>query len=89
MLPHLGWTCLPHPGWGKLSNVSVQTYSVPGISCHHCKQAIEAEVAKLEAVKTVRVDVEAKTVEVAGGATPEEVRTAIEEAGYEIAGQPA
>jgi copper chaperone CopZ len=69
--------------------VSVQTYSVPGISCHHCKQAIETEVAKLDAVETVRVDIVAKTVEVEGEARPEDVRAAIEEAGYEIDGQPA
>jgi len=69
--------------------VSVQTYSVPGISCDHCKRAIETEVAKLEAVETVRVDIEAKTVEVEGEASPEHVRGAIEEAGYEIPGEPA
>jgi copper ion binding protein len=69
--------------------VSVHSYSVPGISCDHCKQAIEAEVAKLDGVDTVRVDIEAKTVEVEGEASPEEVRAAIEEAGYEIGGRPA
>ena len=69
--------------------VSVQTYSVPGISCDHCKRAIETEVAKLEAVETVRVDIEAKTVEVEGDASPEDIRAAIEEAGYELGGQPA
>ena len=63
-------------------------YFVPGISCDHCKQVIEAEVAKLEGVDTVRVDVEAKTVEVEGEATPEYIRAAIEEAGYEVADQP-
>jgi copper ion binding protein len=68
--------------------VTVQIYSVPGVSCDHCKQAIEAEVARLEGVETVRVDIEAKTVEVAGEASPEDVRAAIEEAGYEIAGPP-
>jgi copper chaperone len=69
--------------------VTVQTYVVPDISCDHCKQAIEGEVAKLEAVETVRVDVEARTVEVEGDATPEDIRAAIEEAGYEVGGQPA
>ena len=68
--------------------MSVQTYSVPGISCDHCRQAIEAEIAGVAGVGTVRVDIEAKTVEVEGDLTPEQIRGAIEEAGYEIAGQP-
>ena len=68
--------------------MSVQTYSVPGISCDHCRQAIEAEIAGVAGVGTVRVDIEAKTVEVEGEARPEDIRAAIEEAGYEIASQP-
>ena len=79
---------LPHPGWDKLWIVRVQIYSVPGISCDHCQRAIEAEVAKLDGLEAVRVDIEAKTVEVEGDLTPEQIRGAIEEAGYEIAGQP-
>ena len=76
------------PGVGRMCTVSVHQYSVPGISCDHCKQAIEADVAKLKGVETVRVDIEAKTVEVEGEARPEDIRAAIEEAGYEIASQP-
>ena len=72
-----------------MCTVSVHQYSVPGISCDHCKQAIEAGVAKLKGVETVRVDIETKTVEVEGEASPEDVRAVIEEAGYEIADQPA
>jgi copper ion binding protein len=69
--------------------VAVQIYSVPGISCDHCQRAIEAEVAKLDGVEAVRVDIEAKTVQVEGDVAPEEILGAIEQAGYEIAGQPA
>jgi copper chaperone CopZ len=69
--------------------VGAQTYSVPGISCDHCKRAIEAEMAKIGHVRGVVVDIAAKTVQVEGDVTPEEVQGAIEEAGYEIAGQPA
>jgi copper chaperone CopZ len=69
--------------------VSIQTYFVPGINCDHCKRAIETEVAKLGHVRAVTVDIPAKTVQVEGEATPEDVRAAIEEAGYEIADQPA
>jgi copper chaperone len=63
----------------------VRTYSVPGISCDHCKSAIERELSALEGATTVTVDVAAKTVRVEGDATDEAVRAAIDEAGYEVA----
>ncbi|MGE0879454.1 MAG: cation transporter [Acidimicrobiia bacterium] len=61
------------------------TYLVPGISCGHCKAAIEGEVTKVAGVSKVDVDIDAKTVKVEGTATDEAIRAAIDEAGYEIA----
>jgi copper chaperone CopZ len=61
-----------------------RVYSVPGISCGHCKQAIETEVSKVSGVDTVLVDIAAKTVAVEGGASDEALRAAIDEAGYDI-----
>ena len=61
-------------------------YSVPGISCGHCKTAIEGEVAKVGGVASVAVDVDAKTVTVEGSAADEAVRAAIDEAGYDVSG---
>jgi copper chaperone len=63
----------------------MQTYSVPGISCGHCKDAIEREVGALAEVSRVEVDVEARRVTVEGPASAEAVRAAIDEAGYEVA----
>jgi copper chaperone CopZ len=60
------------------------TYSVPGISCDHCKQAIESEVSTVDGVVVVDVDVEAKLVTVSGG-DDAAIRAAIDEAGYDIA----
>ena len=62
-----------------------RTYSVPGISCGHCKTAIEAEVATVTGVSGVVVDVDAKTVHVEGEPAEDAVLAAIEEAGYEVA----
>ena len=59
------------------------TYQVPGISCGHCKSAIEAEVGALEGVASVVVDIDTKQVAVVGSATDGEIRAAIVEAGYE------
>lgn len=62
------------------------TYSVPGISCDHCKAAIESEVGAVDGVEAVAVDVAAKVVTVTGTAADAALRAAIDEAGYEVAG---
>ena len=65
--------------------MTTRTYSVPGISCGHCKAAIEGELAPLDGVESAIVDIEAKTVVVIGEITPDAVGAAIDEAGYEVA----
>jgi len=66
--------------------MSTRTYSVPDISCGHCKTAIEGEVGRVAGVALVEVDIDAKVVTVDGDATDEAIRAAIDEAGYEVAG---
>jgi copper chaperone len=63
-----------------------RTFSVPGISCGHCKAAIEGELATTPGVARAEVDIEAKTVAVEGDATDDAIRAAIDEAGYDVAG---
>jgi copper chaperone CopZ len=65
-----------------------QVFEVPGISCGHCKRAIEAEVAEVPGVRRVAVDVDRKLVEVEGSAGEPEVAAAIAEAGYEVVSGP-
>jgi copper chaperone len=64
---------------------TTRTYSVPGVSCDHCRAAITDEVAKVDGVAGVDVDLAAKTVTVAGDVDDVAVVAAIDEAGYEIA----
>ena len=62
------------------------TYSVPGISCGHCRIAITGEVGRLPGVSAVEVDLDAKRVTVTGPAIDDPaVRTAIDDAGYDVA----
>jgi copper chaperone len=63
----------------------MRTYSVPDISCGHCKAAIEGEVGKLDGVTLVEVDVDARSVTVDGTAPDDAIRAAIDDAGYEVA----
>jgi copper chaperone CopZ len=62
------------------------TYSVPGVSCGHCRAAITAEVERILGVRRVDVDLEAKRVTVTGDELDDAaIRVAIDEAGYDIA----
>ena len=68
--------------------MTTRNYSVPAISCGHCKSAIDSDVAMVPGVDEVEVDVEAKTVRVEGEATDDAIRAAIVEAGYDVATAP-
>jgi copper chaperone len=60
------------------------TYSVPGMSCGHCRAAITAEVSAVPGVESVDVDLEAKLVAVTGDDLLDAaLSAAIDEAGYE------
>jgi copper chaperone CopZ len=60
------------------------TYSVPGMSCSHCRAAITAEVGEVAGVDSVQVDLETKLVRISGGTLEHSALVAaIEEAGYE------
>jgi copper chaperone CopZ len=61
------------------------TYSVPGISCGHCPTAITGEVSRHPGVSAVAVDLDAKRVTVTGATDDSAIRTAIDDAGYDIA----
>jgi len=59
-------------------------YSVPGMSCGHCVNAITTEVSQVAGVDSVEIDLETKIVTVHGDTDDGAVRAAIDEAGYEI-----
>jgi copper chaperone len=62
------------------------TYSVPGVSCGHCRVAISDEVGQVAGVRDVDVDLEAKRLAVRGeGLDDAAIRAAVAEAGYEVA----
>ena len=60
------------------------TYSVPEISCGHCKSTIEGAVHGLADVERVEVDIAAKTVTVVGG-DDDAIVAAIEDVGFDVA----
>jgi copper chaperone CopZ len=63
------------------------TYTVTGMTCSHCVQAVTGELSTLPGVADVQVDLASGAVTVTSEAplADEDVRAAIDEAGYELA----
>jgi copper chaperone CopZ len=64
------------------------TYTVNGMTCGHCVSAVTGELSVLPGVHDVRVELATGQVSVdSDGPLPlDEVRVAVDEAGYELAG---
>jgi copper chaperone len=69
--------------------VSTATYTVVGMTCGHCVNAVTEEVSQLPGVTGVDVDLASGGVTVTSEAPVDEsaVRAAVEEAGYAVAGR--
>ena len=65
-----------------------KTFNVPDMSCGHCKAAVEGGLSALPGVERADADVAKGTVEVSfdeGTVSLEDLKAAIEEAGYTVA----
>ncbi|WP_367138125.1 heavy-metal-associated domain-containing protein [Saccharothrix sp. HUAS TT1] len=64
------------------------TFTVTGMTCGHCVASVTEEVARIDGVTAVDVDLPTGAVKVTSEAPVAEadVRTAVEEAGYALAG---
>ena len=63
-----------------------RTYTVTGMTCAHCVASVSEEVAEVEGVAAVDVDLASGRLTVSGaGFTDEAVAAAVQEAGYEVA----
>lgn len=62
------------------------TYRVTGMTCDHCVRAVSSEVAHIDGVTDVQVDLPAGEVTVTSDAPldTDDVRAAVDEAGYEL-----
>jgi copper chaperone CopZ len=64
------------------------TYQITGMTCAHCVSAVSQELSALPGVRGVEVDLGAGTAMVTSDAVLplDQVRHAVDEAGYELAG---
>lgn len=67
--------------------MSIETFSVVGMTCGHCVAAVTEEVNKLDGVSKVEIDLAtgAVTVESEGPVDPSAFEAAIDEAGFAVA----
>jgi len=63
-------------------------YTVTGMTCNHCVSSVTEEVGLIDGVRDVRVDLGTGQVTVTSDRdlTEAEVREAVTEAGYQLAG---
>ena len=68
--------------------MTTTTYQVTGMTCDHCVRAVTTELVLLAGVRSVDVDLEqgAVTVTSDGPLDLDQVRQAIDEAGYALEG---
>ena len=64
------------------------TYTVTGMTCAHCVRSVTEEIGAIDGVTDVAVDLPSGAVAVTSDRPLDEaqVRAAVEEAGYELAG---
>jgi copper chaperone len=66
--------------------VMTTVYEVKGMTCEHCVRAVRGEVAKLDGVEGVAVDLATGRVSVSStmALAADRVAAALDEAGYEL-----
>jgi len=67
-------------------STTTTTYTIQGMTCEHCVNAVGTELRALPGVRDVRVDLAAGTATVTSAAPldPDAVRAAVDEAGYDV-----
>jgi copper chaperone len=68
--------------------MSQATYTVTGMTCGHCVASVTEEITGIDGVTDVAVDLPTGAVTVTADQPlePAQVRAAVEEAGYKLAG---
>lgn len=66
--------------------MTTATYTIKGMTCQHCQNAVSTELGRLPGVRDVQIDLAAGTATVTSEAPLDQqaVRDAVDEAGYEL-----
>jgi copper chaperone len=71
-------SCKPNKG------IVVMEFQVEGMSCQHCVAAVTRSIHEIDAAARVQVDLEHGKVVVASSKTVDDLKEAIDEAGYTV-----
>lgn len=68
--------------------MTTATYTVTGMTCEHCVNAVSSEINQLDGVTDVQVDLASGEVTVTSAAPLDDaaVAAAVDEAGYQVVG---
>jgi copper chaperone len=71
-------------------STTTHTFTVVGMTCGHCVNAVTEEVSQVDHVREVDVDLESGRLTVVSedGLDAAAVRAAVDEAGYEVGDEP-
>lgn len=64
----------------------MQVFQVKGMTCNHCVRAVAEAVKALDAGAAVDIDLASGTLKVDGSLSPEQIRSAVIDEGYEVIG---
>ncbi|GAB19582.1 copper chaperone CopZ [Gordonia effusa NBRC 100432] len=66
--------------------MTVSNYLVTGMTCGHCASSVREEIAEIDGVTGVEVDVQTGAVEISSASAldDDEVANAVTEAGYQL-----
>lgn len=74
-------------GCGEANGIETKVFTVPGMMCNNCKDAVEGATLGLDGVLSADVDLAEKTVTISFDSTKsnvETITTAIEKTGFEV-----
>ncbi|MGQ0775125.1 MAG: heavy-metal-associated domain-containing protein [Pseudonocardiales bacterium] len=71
------------------NTATISEYTISGMSCQHCVAAVTEEVGAIDGVTDVHVDLATGLLRVTSAIPLDDsaVRAAVDEAGYEVAGE--
>ncbi|MDR0327169.1 MAG: permease [Planctomycetaceae bacterium] len=68
----------------KKQSMTAKTYMIGGMTCNHCRMAVENALAKLPDVQSVKVDLQSGAAYIEGNPDDHAVQQTVETLGYEI-----
>lgn len=66
---------------------STVSFQIGGMRCNHCKNTATRAIGSLKSVKEVHIDLNAGVAHVQGNPTDEEIKSAVEDVGFEFKGR--